>query len=788
MIKNYLLVAWRNLIRNKAFSAINIMGLALGICCALFIMLWIADEGSVDKFHVNKDLLYQVYERNHFDGKVQAGYPTPGLLAQELKRNIPEIEYASAMEPVRPFTFEANDKPAKMEGSYAGADFFKMFSYPLLEGNASNALNTVEAVAISRKMAEQFFGSAGNAIGKTIKYENRELLAVTAVFENIPNNSSVKFDWLRSWEAFLRDNAWAFTWGSSSPVTFIQLRKNADPEKTEARIKDFVYRYIPKNNALVRELAFQPYAERYLHSSFKNGYVDGGRIEYVRLFSAVGIFILLIACINFMNLATARAAKRAKEIGVRKVIGALRSTLIGQFTGEALVLTFFSFLIALLLTAAFLPAFNTVTGKEIDLPFTEPVFWAALLGLLIITGFVAGSYPALFLSSLKPVKVLKGSLKFSSKTVAFRKGLVILQFTLTIVLIVGMIVIYRQMDYTQKANLGYDRENLVYIPVEGDLITQCNLFKQRAEELPGILSVSRMRNSPTVIEHHTGDIKWPGKDPNLNISFADAVVDYDFVQTLKLQLREGRDFSKDFGTDSTGFLINETAAERMGISDPVGKPVSWGRRQGTIIGVLRDFHFNSLHQQIDPLIVRLDENLKWGTILVRTQAGKTREAIGGLENLSRQLNPRFPFSFQFSDEEYTRLYKNEQTVSTLSNVFAALAIFISCLGLFGLATFAAAQRTREIGIRKVLGASVTNITALLSVSFLKPVAMAVLIAFPLANYIMQQWLEDFAYKVDMEWWMFVFAGALTLMIALLTVSYQSIRAALLNPVKSIKTE
>ncbi|MEJ0101493.1 MAG: ABC transporter permease [Bacteroidota bacterium] len=792
MIRNYFKIAWRNLIRNKAFTAINISGLALGMTCSLLILLWVQDEHSVDGFHKNDKQLYHVYERNYYDGKVDVAYSTQGLLAEELKRVIPEVEYASGFEyasaPGTMSTFEAGNKVNKMGGLYAGADFFSMFSYPLLQGTAVTALNAPGSIAISRKMAENFYGSAEKAMGQLIRFENKDELKVTAVFENLPANSSQQFDYLRTWSDFVKESQWVNNWGNTDPASFVQLRKGTDAAKVEVKIRDFIYRYQQKDNAFRTELALQPYGEKYLHSRFKNGYIDGGRIEYVRLFTLVAVFILLIACINFMNLSTARSAKRAKEVGLRKVIGAVRGSLIVQFIGEAILLTFISIVLAVVFTLALLPAFNSLTGKQLSLPVTQPVFWAALLGLLTITGFVAGSYPALFLSSLNPVRVLKGSLKFTWGATFFRQGLVVFQFTLSIILITGMIVIYRQMDYIQTKNLGYDRENLVYIPIEGELIKKYNVFKEEAGKMPGILSISKMRNSPTVIEHHNGSISWPGKDPNLMVSFADGVVGYDFVKTLKLQLKEGRDFSKEFGTDTASFILNETAAKRIGYENAVGQTVIWGNHPGKVIGVLKDFHFASMHQAIDPLIIRLDENWPWGTVLVRTKAGTTKEAITGLEKLCKSLNPKFPFTYQFSDLEFAKLYKSEEMVSKLSNYFAFLAIFISCLGLFGLATFTAAQRTKEIGVRKVLGASVPNIVVMLSNNFLKLIGIAMLIAFPVAWFLMNQWLQNYTYKIAIQWWMFAIAAAATICIALLTVSYQSIKAALSNPVKSLRTE
>jgi ABC-type antimicrobial peptide transport system permease subunit len=792
MIKNYFKTAWRNIIRNKRFSIINILGLALGLTCSLLIMLWVNDEKSVDAFHANGKYLYQVYERNYFDGKVQADYPTQGLLAEELRRVVPEIQYASGFEyasaPGSSNTFEAGEKIAKMNGLFAGEDFFKMFSYPLLQGNTTTALNGPGGVAISKHMAEYFFGSADQAINKMIRFENAENLKVTAVFDNIPANSSQQFDFLRTWTDFVKQNDWVHHWGNTDPQTFIQLRPDADAAKVQAKIKDFIYNYQQKDKSFITELALQPYSEKYLHSNFKNGYPDGGRIEYVNLFSIIAVFILLIACINFMNLATARSAKRAKEVGIRKVVGAMRSTLIAQFVGEAILLTLFSIIIAIILTALALPAFDQLTGKQLSLPFNQSSFWLTIIGLLLITGFVAGSYPALFLSSLKPVRVLKGSLKFSWGASFFRKALVVFQFALSVFLVIAMIVVYKQLNYIQTKNLGYDRDNLLYIPIEGDLVKNYELFKQEALSNTGIVNVSKMRNSPTAIFHHTTSIAWPGKDPNLSVSFADGVVGYDFVKTMNLQLQAGRDFSKAFGTDSISYLLNETAVKKIGLADPVGKTISWGNHPGKVIGVMKDFHFNSLHENIEPLIMRLDENWTWGTILVRIKAGKTKETIATLQSICKELNPKFPFTYQFSDLEYAKLYESEKVMSKLANIFAFLAIFISCLGLFGLATFTAEQRTKEIGVRKVLGASSSSIVRLLSANFLKPIILAFLVAFPASWYAMNNWLQNYAYKIDISWWMFAIAGLLTVCIAFITVSYESIKAALVNPVESLRTE
>lgn len=789
MFINYFKTGWRNLVRNKAFSAINIAGLALGLTCSLLILLWIEDERSVDGFHANGKQLYQVYERAFYDGKVNADYPTQGMIADELKRVVPEIKYASSLEWNMTNTFEAGNKITKFDGSFAGADFFSMFSYKLLQGNALNALNSPDGIAISRKMAEHFFGSPERAMGQSLRYENSENFPITAVFENLPANSSQQFDFLRSWTAFLKENDnWVHNWGNTDAPTYIQLKEGADPKKVGTQIKDFIYRYKEKSPNYRIELGLIPYTQKYLRGNFRNGYLDGGRIEYVNLFSLVAVFILLIACINFMNLAAARSSKRAKEVGVRKVIGAGRASLIGQFLGEAVLLTLFSVILSVFLVTVLLPAFNSLTGKQLSVPFAKPAFWGLLAVLLIVVGFISGSYPALFLSSLNPNRVLKSKLQFGWGTLFFRKGLVVFQFTLSVLLIIGMIVVYRQLNYIQTKNIGYDRENLIYIPIEGELSAKYALFKDEAAKMPGVLNVSKIRQAPTTIGNHTGDIHWAGEDPNLVVSFVNSTVGYDFIKTMNLSLTDGRDFSKEFGTDSTGFLINETAVKRTGYQHPVGMPLTWGNREGKIIGVVKDFHVASLHQAIEPMIIRLDEKRTSGTILVRTQAGKIKQALAGLEAVSKNLNPKFPFTFKFSDEEYTKLYRSEQVVGQLSNYFAFLAIFISCLGLFGLATFTAEQRTKEIGVRKVMGASVKNIVSLLSTNFLKPVGISLLIAFPLAYFAMHNWLQGYEYRVRLDWWIFAVAGLITVAIALVTVSYQSIKSAVSNPVRSLRSE
>ncbi|MCW3092853.1 MAG: macB 22 [Ferruginibacter sp.] len=790
MFKNYLKTALRNLWKNKAFSFINVMGLALGLTCSLLIMLWVNDEYNVDAFHKNGARLYSVYERQYRDGLVDAFHGGPGVMADEMKKVLPEVQYASNYAWSELSTFEANNKIIKEEGNHAGADFFRMFTYPLLAGKAETALQSPYDIAISKKMAEQFFGSPAAAIGKSIRYQNKKDLNVTAVFDNVPKSSTSQFDYILNWDSFLEINSWAKDWTNNGPRTYLTLREGTDAKTFERKISRFLDHYNKEQtpHSYIR-LGIQRYGDMYLHSNFdKQGNLSGGRIQYVQLFSIVAIFILLIACINFMNLTTARSLKRSKEIGIRKVVGALRFALIRQFIGEALLIVFIAVLISLMIVILVLGKFNQLTGKEIQLPFSDSTFWGSIAALLLGTGFLSGSYPALYLSSFKPVRVLKGTLKFSNGALWFRKGLVVLQFMLSIVLIIGTIVVSKQVNFIQTYNLGYDRENLLYIPLEGDLLAKYELFKNKSLQMPGVKDISRITDLPTHIENGTGGVQWDGKDPNSDINFTQSAVGYDFTKTMHLKLVDGRDFSKDFKTDSVGYIINEAALKIIGYKGPVGKPLTFWQKKGKIIGVLKDFHFNSLHTEINPMVLRLGENIEWGAALVRTEPGKTKEALASLEKTCKELNPKFPFTYKFSDEEYQKLYKSEQVVGQLANYFAFLGIFISCLGLLGLVIFTAEQRTKEFGIRKVLGASPGSLFNLLSKEFLLLVMIAFVIASPIAWIGLHKWLENFVYKAGIAWWMFLVAGLVAVLIALITVSFQAIKAAVANPVKSLRTE
>ncbi|MEP7231215.1 MAG: ABC transporter permease [Ginsengibacter sp.] len=790
MIKSYFKIAWRNLIKSKVHSFINIAGLSVGLTCSLLILLWVQNELSVDAFHKNGSRLYKVYEREYYKDHIDGNYDTPGLLAYELKRVIPEVEDAIMLQEENDNTaLQVDNKILKVEGTGAGKGLFNMFSYPLLYGTPQTALATTTSIAISRKTADNFFGNPEKAMGKTIRFDNRKDFKVTAVFKDLPENAYRKFDYLINWDAYLEDHQWSKDWRSSGPLTYVILRADANPLLVDKKIAHFwdLYRQ-DSSEAYHVELGLQKFDEVYLHSHFENGKVSGGRIEYVHLFSVVAIFILLIACINFMNLTTARSVKRAREVGVRKAVGAVRSVLIKQFIGESIMLTALAVIIALGLMLLLLPLFNNVTQKQIVFPFNNISFWINITFITLITGLISGSYPALFLSSFNPVKVLKGAAKLSSGAVWFRKGLVVFQFVLSIVLIIGTIVISKQVNFIQSRNLGYDRDNLIYVPIEGELIKKYATWKNETLKMPGIQSISWMSDNPTFLDQWTNNVDWEGRDARTLISFEQPATGYDFVKTMKLTMMEGRYFSKDFATDSDAYVINETAAKKMGYVNPVGRMVTMNGHKANIIGVLKDFHYRSMHDEIQPMIIRFSKDAYYGNILIRTQAGKTKEALVSLERICKQINPQFPFTYSFSDEEYKKLYKSEQVVSKLSNAFSFLAIFISCLGLLGLMIFTAEQRTKEIGIRKVLGASVMGIVRLMSTDILKLVVTAVFIACPIGWWAMNNWLKNYAYKINVNWWIFLLAGGLAIVIAIITVSYQAIKAAIANPVKSLRTE
>lgn len=816
LLKHYFTVALRHIWRNRSFSAINVIGLTLGITSCMFISLWVKDERAVDNFHAKIDRLYNVYMRTASKDAVTGLYTVPVVYAdkrlnvafEDARESIPEIEAMAFYHPGyarpwgRPETFAAAGKIHKLEGSRANQDFLTMFSFPVIAGNAATALAPGKGIAISRKMSNLFFDSPQAAIGQTLRFENRLDLEVTAVFEDLGPHTSMRFDYLVNWELAA---TYQLNFSSNYINGTLLLAPGADVADVTRRLNELVAPRQEKFEGVTTTLGLQRYADQYLVTNFVDGRPEGGRIEYVRIFTGVAVFILVIACVNFMNLATARSVKRAKEVGVRKVIGSSRMFLVGQFFGESLMLSFFALIISVILIIVLLPGFNAFTGKQIAIPFSEFDTWWNLVGLVLITGIVAGSYPALFMSSMKPVSVLKGVVSFTRNAIWARKGMAVFQFGLSILLLIATIVMSQQTSFMQNVNLGYDKENLLYLPTEGTLakFDGYMAFKHAAEKLPGIVGVDKSSEAPHsmnflvdeedgVRETNAADnsaIKWEGKEQGQRTGFKPASVGFDFLKLMNLEVVEGRGFSREYATDSAdAFMINEQAVKEMGLKDPVGKWVSAWNKKGHVIGILKNYNTNSLHERIRPIIIDVKEYQNFGVVLIRTEAGKTKEAIANLESVYKQINPDYPFSVQFVEEDYNRMYAAEHTMTKLSNVFAGLAIMISCLGLLGLIMFSAEQRTKEIGIRKALGASVGSIVGLLSKDFVKVVAISFVVATPVAAWLMSRWLDGFAYKIDLSWWIFAAAGIAALAIALATISFQAVQSARANPVESLRAE
>ena len=783
MFKNYFRTSIRNLWKNRTYGFMNIFGLAIGIACAALIFLWVEDELTYDHYFKNRNNLYKVKDRQTYDGTTFTFDATPGPLAQGMKAEIPGIKN-TARSTENTLLFSLGDKSIYEHGNYVDSNLFPMLQLSFIKGKAANAFRQLHSVVISKKMAEKFFGST-DVIDKTLKVNNQHEYVVTGVIQDLPENVSFKFDWLAPFQIYENENSWVKQWGNNGITTYVEVRPNANISSLNKQL----YGYIQtKEQTAVAKLSIYPMKKWRLYDNYVNGVEEGGRIKYVKLFSTIAWIILIIACINFMNLAIARSAKRAKEVGVRKVVGAMRDLLFRQFLLEAILTVFLAVIISIVLVLLLLPLFNQLTEKSLSLHITEPSLLINLFLLTVITGFIAGSYPALFLSSLNPITVLKGALKFRSSNSLFGKGLVVFQFTLSIALIIFTVVVYKQMNFIQTKNLGLDRSNLIYIPLEGDLVKNYQSFKNEALASGHIESVSFSGPEPTNVGWWSPGMQWQGKDPEDKTLFAQIEIGHDFLKTMKIPLIDGRDFSPSFPTDSSNFIINEAAAKYMKIKNPVGASFSHGNTKGKIIGLIKDYNFQSLHQPIAPAFINLASAPEEGTAIIRTLPGKTKQTLATIESLTKKFNPKYPFSYVFVDDKLNGEYGRELIVGQMSYSFAFLAVFISCMGLFGLSMFMAEQRNKEIGIRKIVGASVSRIVALLSKDFIVLVIIALLIASPIAWWAMTRWLQNFEYKTDIGWTVFAFAGFAAIAIALATISFQAIKAAIANPVKSLRTE
>ena len=787
MIKSYFTAAWRNITRNKLTSFINVFGLAVGLSCSLLIWLWVSDEMSYNRFLPNAKNIYEVHVNAPFNGDTVTLTWTPGPLAEAMQNNIPQMEEVTKTAYIRATLLSVGDKAIKEKGTYATANFFKVFPFKVITGNAVSAVADIDQIVVTRKIAEKFFNSTA-IVGKPIKVDNKKEYLVGAVIEDLPHNSTLQFDWIINFKEQEQD--WMKTWGNIAFQTYATLKPNAKlPDALRAMRS--IYPKLAPEGFKYNYPSLQAITDIYLYADYKSGKPTGsGRIIYVKIFAAIAIFILLIACMNFMNLATARASMRAKEIGIRKVSGAGKKSLIAQFMSESLVTSLLATLIALIVTAIILPAFNNLFDKEIRLNLLQPGLWISVFTLIIITSIVAGSYPSLFLSSFKPVSILKGNtVTQGGNAASVRKGLVIVQFALSAFLIVGMLAVSKQVNYIQGKNLGYDKEHVIYIPLEGELYRKMDAYENELQKLPYVAASTPVDQLPMDLNSTSGDLSWPGKPAELQTEVVATWTGYGFAKTLGLTMAAGRDFSKDFRGDSTNYVINESAAKMMGLqnADAVGKPVQFWMGKGNIIGVIKDFHIASLHTPIKPLILCLFPS-NTSNMIIRLRAGQTKEALAAINKITRDFNPAYPFDVHFADETYERMYKSEMQVNALVKYFGLLAMLISCLGLFGMITFNTVRRTKEIGIRKVLGASVTGIVGLLSVESIKIIVISIAVAFPLAYWAVNMWLESFAYKAPVSSGLFIVAALSMLIVSWITISFQAIKAAMANPVKSLRTE
>ena len=788
MIKNYFKIALKNIVHHKAYSIINISGLAIGMACSILILLWVQNELSYDRFHTKADQLYRLTcNAGEFKAAV-----SPAGMGEGLQSQMPEIKSVVRLSKPATNLFEVgNQKFEEKNIFYADSNFLQEFSFPLVKGNATTAMQRPESVLISEDMAKKYFGS-GDAIGKTIRNNNKENLVVTGILQNVPANSHLQFDFILPISSIAGSNydLKNKVWGNFNYYTYIRLDKSVP--RTAASISKLIRRikqiYKAHNAEMKIDFQLQPITDIHLHSALQIDLPGHGNIQYVNIFFVIAIFILVVACINFMNLSTARSVRRAKEVGLRKVVGARRSQLIAQFLGESLIISFLSLLIAVGLVWLVLPAFNLLAEKELAIHLFDPKLLGALLGIALLTGLISGSYPALYLSGFKPVKVLKGKMKPGAGNLLFRNGLVVTQFVVSIILLAGTAVVYKQLNFIKSKNLGFEKSNLLYIPMTGDIWGKQQALKNSLKQNPATSDFTVISDIPTNLVTGTIDVRWEGKDPNSQVVIPSIDVDENFIDAFQMKMLSGRSFSEDFKGDSSNYVLNEKAVQVMGmrVNNAVGKSLTFDETKGTIIGVVKDFNFKPLQYAIEPLVLRRN---KWGGIMVvRTAPGKTETAIKDLQKIYSELNPAYPFTYNFLDKDLDNQYRGEQKIGSIFNLFAILAIFISCLGLYGLSAFMAEQRTKEIGVRKVLGASVFNIVYLLSGNFTRLILIAMAVAIPVSWLAINSWLKSFAYRIDISWTIFLIASATALFIAWFTVSYESIKAAIANPVKSLRTE
>lgn len=791
MLKHNLVLFLRSIKKHKSSFLINLIGLSTGLVCVLLVYLWVSDELRKDKFHANDEQLYQV-RRNIPNGQGSLGTFTSNssLMLTALQQEVPEVEMAAAVYEFHGNAMlETSEKKLSGLGMMASDDFFKVFSYPLVSGDKNTALTDVNSVVISTELATNFFGRGADPMGKTIAVKEGEesiddVFTVAGVFE-IPKNSSERFDFILPYKTFLKlRNPDFINWFSNSSSIYALLKPNVDMKAFNDKIADFITK---KNKNVDEQVFFTKYSDNYLKGTYENGKQVGGRITYVILFSIVAIFVLAIACINFMNLSTARATRRLKEVGVKKAVGANRTSLILQFLSESLLLTFFSLICAYVVVLLLLPWFNNVTGKDIAFAIEGSMVVSILL-ITLFTGLISGSYPALYLTKFSAVKVLKGKISTSMGELMIRKGLVIFQFSISLLLIVAVSVIYMQLDYIQSKNLGYNKDNVIMVERQDGLINNMEVFLEQARQLPGIVNASYMQGGMTNFSNSSWGHSWPGQtEETKQLTFRHAHVGPDFIETMGIELKEGLSYVDVKPDNESKIILNETAVKLMGLENPIGTVIDMRGPNREIIGVVKDFNIQSLYNEVAPMALLC--RTEWvSNLVLKIKSGEERNTIADLTKLYAEFNPGLDFDFRFLDHQYQELYQSEQRVSSLSKYFAAMAILISCLGLFGLTAFSAERRRKEIGIRKVLGQGIGQVAVMLSGEFVKLVLIAMVIALPVAYLLASDWLSQFAYRINLHAGYFVVAGVIALLVAVCTVGSQALRAANRNPIHALKEE
>ncbi len=787
MPQTYFKLAYRSILKDKAYSAINITGLAIGLASSILILLWVQNELSFDRFHSNSDRTYRITVSigEEFNAAL-----SPAGMPAGLEAELPVIKNTTRLSSVKTVLLDAgNKKFEEKRVFYADPGFMDVFSFPLVKGNRATALTNTDAVVITQEIATKYFGDE-DPIGKVMQIDNKESVVVTGVLATIPANSHLQFDILLPMASLARtDNGLqSNSWDDFSFYSYVQLDNSFDPSAAnvadlEKQVNEVFHKHNPGMTG-----QFQLQSLNTIHlAPEKLGDVAGhGNAQYVSIFFIIAILILVVACINFMNLATARSARRAKEIGLRKTAGAVRGQLVIQFLTESVFISFASLLLALAMVSMLLPLFNELSDRNLSINTSDVTFWVSLISITLLTGLISGSYPALFLSGFNPIKVLRGNVKSMGGNLLFRNAMVVTQFVVSIVLLIGTVVIYNQLTFIQQRNPGFEKANLLYVPLKGDMGSNVQALKNELRQSALTDNFTITSDLPTNLSNASG-AEWEGKDASLQIAIPRMAVNEDFISVFKIQLLSGRSFLEST-SDSANYVVNEKMINVMGLSPTaaIGQRLTLQGVKGTIIGVVKDFNFKPVQQAIEPLV--MSYNRSGGFVVVRTLPGKTNATIEALASISKKLNPGYPFQFDFLDQELANLYKGEQQMGNIFNLFAALGIFISCLGLYGLSAFLAEQRTKEIGVRKVLGASVFNLAYLLSSGITRLVLIAIVIAIPFSWYAVNSWLSSFAYHIDVTWLVFASAALAALGIAWITVSYESIKAAIANPIKSLRTE